>query len=54
MKILLAVDGSPFTKRMLAYVATHDEWLGARHQPRFNWSSQHRDGLTHLNTLGPA
>lgn len=32
MKILLAVDGSPFTKRMLAYVAAHDEWLGAKHE----------------------
>lgn len=32
MKILLAVDGSPYTKRMLAYVAAHDEWLGAQHQ----------------------
>lgn len=32
MKILLAVDGSPFTKRMLAYVAAHDEWLGTRHR----------------------
>lgn len=31
MKILLAVDGSPHTKRMLAYVAAHDEWLGAHH-----------------------
>ncbi|NBQ92130.1 MAG: universal stress protein [Betaproteobacteria bacterium] len=31
MKILLAVDGSPYTKRMLAYVAAHDEWLGAHH-----------------------
>lgn len=31
MKILLAVDGSPYTKRMLAYVAAHDEWLGAGH-----------------------
>jgi nucleotide-binding universal stress UspA family protein len=29
MKILLAVDGSGFTKKMLAYLATHDEWLGA-------------------------
>ncbi|MEK8048341.1 universal stress protein [Ideonella margarita] len=28
MKILVAVDGSPFTKRMLAYLAAHDEWLG--------------------------
>jgi len=25
MKILMAVDGSSFTKKMLAYVATHDE-----------------------------
>ena len=32
MKILLAVDGSPFTKRMLAYVAAHDEWLADRHR----------------------
>jgi nucleotide-binding universal stress UspA family protein len=24
MKILLAVDGSPFTKKMLAYLATHE------------------------------
>jgi nucleotide-binding universal stress UspA family protein len=32
MKILAAVDGSPFTKRMLAYLAAHDEWLGAHHE----------------------
>lgn len=32
MKILLAVDGSPYTKRMLAYLAAHDEWLGAHHE----------------------
>ena len=32
MKILVAADGSPFTKRMLAYLAAHDEWLGASHQ----------------------
>ncbi|TXH48024.1 MAG: universal stress protein [Burkholderiaceae bacterium] len=32
MKILLAVDGSAFTKRMLAYLAAHDEWLGEHHQ----------------------
>ena len=32
MKILLAVDGSAFTKRMLAYLAAHDEWLGERHE----------------------
>lgn len=31
MKILVAVDGSEFTKRMLAYLAAHDEWLGSRH-----------------------
>lgn len=31
MKILVPVDGSPFTKRMLAYLAAHDEWLGAAH-----------------------
>ncbi|NRF70977.1 universal stress protein [Aquincola sp. S2] len=32
MKILLAVDGSPTTTRMLAYIAAHDELLGAGHQ----------------------
>ena len=32
MKILVPVDGSSFTKRMLAYLAAHDEWLGDRHQ----------------------
>lgn len=32
MKILVPVDGSPYTKRMLAYLAAHDEWLGDRHQ----------------------
>lgn len=31
MKILVAVDGSEFTRRMLAYWAAHDEWLGAQH-----------------------
>jgi nucleotide-binding universal stress UspA family protein len=31
MRILLAVDGSPYTKRMLGYLAAHDEWFGARH-----------------------
>ncbi|MFZ4478992.1 MAG: universal stress protein [Rhodoferax sp.] len=25
MKILLAIDGSPYTKKMLAYLGTHDE-----------------------------
>lgn len=32
MKILVAADGSKFTKRMLAYLAAHDEWLGSRHR----------------------
>jgi len=32
MKILVAADGSPTTKRMLAYLAAHDEWLGAQHE----------------------
>lgn len=32
MKILVAVDGSSFTKRMLGYLAAHDEWLGGAHQ----------------------
>ena len=27
MKILLAVDGSPFTKRMLAYLVTHENLI---------------------------
>lgn len=31
MKILIAADGSVFTKRMLAYLAVHDEWLGSAH-----------------------
>jgi len=31
MKILLAVDGSPFTKRMLAYLTAHDEFPGLNH-----------------------
>lgn len=32
MKILVAVDGSKYTRRMVAYLAAHDEWLGDRHQ----------------------
>jgi len=32
MKILAAIDGSPYTKRMLAYLAAHDEWLGTQHE----------------------
>ncbi|HSW07580.1 universal stress protein [Aquabacterium sp.] len=31
MNILIPVDGSTFTKRMLAYLAAHDEWLGQAH-----------------------
>jgi nucleotide-binding universal stress UspA family protein len=32
MKILVAADGSKFTKHMLAYLAAHDEWLGPHHE----------------------
>jgi nucleotide-binding universal stress UspA family protein len=32
MKMLIAVDGSPYTKRTLAYLAAHDEWFGNRHE----------------------
>lgn len=32
MNILLAVDGSAYTKKMLAYLATHEELLGSSHQ----------------------
>jgi nucleotide-binding universal stress UspA family protein len=32
MKILLPVDGSDYTKRMLGYLAAHDELLGAGHE----------------------
>jgi nucleotide-binding universal stress UspA family protein len=32
MKILVAVDGSPYTKKMLAYLVAHDEWLGPQHE----------------------
>ena len=31
MKVLVAADGSVYTKRMLAYLAAHDEWLGTHH-----------------------
>jgi nucleotide-binding universal stress UspA family protein len=44
MKILAAVDGSPYSKRMLAYLAAHDEWLGAQHQYTL---------LTAVNALPP-
>jgi nucleotide-binding universal stress UspA family protein len=32
MNILLAVDGSDYTKRMLAYVAAHEELFGSEHE----------------------
>lgn len=32
MNILIAADGSPTTRRMLAYLAAHDEWLGPLHR----------------------
>jgi nucleotide-binding universal stress UspA family protein len=32
MKILLAVDGSPYTQRMLDYICAHGDWLGPRHE----------------------
>ena len=31
MNILLAIDGSPYTKKMLAYLAAHNELLGTSH-----------------------
>ena len=44
MKILAAVDGSSYSKRMLAYLAAHDEWLGAQHDYTL---------LTAVNALPP-
>ncbi|WP_029001524.1 universal stress protein [Azohydromonas australica] len=32
MKILVPVDGSPYTKHMLAYLAEHEEWLSGAHR----------------------
>ncbi len=32
MKILLPIDGSRYTRRMLGYIAAHDELLGAGHE----------------------
>ena len=32
MKILLPVDGSAYTKRMLAWLTTNEEWLSGAHQ----------------------
>lgn len=31
MKILVAVDGSDYTKRLLAYLAVHELWLAPAH-----------------------
>jgi nucleotide-binding universal stress UspA family protein len=31
VKILIAADGSSYTKRMLAYLGAHDEWFGPEH-----------------------
>lgn len=31
MKILVPVDGSPYTQRMLSYLAAHPDWLGPAH-----------------------
>ncbi|QOF76117.1 universal stress protein [Variovorax sp. 38R] len=31
MKILLAVDGSDYTSRMLSYLTNHKEWVNAGH-----------------------
>lgn len=31
MNILLPVDGSAYTKRMLAWLVTHEDWLAASH-----------------------
>jgi nucleotide-binding universal stress UspA family protein len=35
MKILMPVDGSDYTKRMLGYVAAQGEWLGTGHDLLF-------------------
>ena len=32
MKILLAVDGSEYTRRMLDYIASHNDLFDAAHQ----------------------
>jgi nucleotide-binding universal stress UspA family protein len=32
MKILLAVDGSVYTKRMLGFLTANDDWLGRDHE----------------------
>jgi nucleotide-binding universal stress UspA family protein len=35
MKILIPVDGSDYTKRMLSYLGAHEELLGATHEFHF-------------------
>jgi len=40
MKILLPIDGSDYTKRMLSYIAAHDELLGSGHE----YNPVHRGG----------
>ena len=32
MKTLIAADGSSYAKRMLAFLAAHEEWFGPKHQ----------------------
>ena len=32
MQILLPLDGSPYTKQMLGYVAAHEELFGPQHE----------------------
>ena len=32
MKVLLAIDGSPYTKKMLAYLVTHEALIAGTHQ----------------------
>ena len=32
MKVLLAIDGSQYTKHMLTYLAAHDEWFNPSHE----------------------
>jgi nucleotide-binding universal stress UspA family protein len=32
MNILIAADGSSYTKQVLAYLTAHDEWLGGAHR----------------------
>lgn len=32
MKILFAADGSAYTRRMLAFIAAHGQWLGPQHR----------------------